>query len=661
MSATMNPITSTKGKTTQLRYELPSRVYDTKIYPVKAPNGSTVLLYGHTGGVGIIWRGGRPLKQTATVSAQPSKPPAKVNGATDVIDLLSDSDSDPKEPAPKPLPKAAFADEEEELDLDHPFPPVIQHINLSLRTDVLHVAVPPIAPASELLSAGTTPPIFANKLVFAVACADFTVRIITLPLNPPSNVAKDRTSPSKSLYGEEVATIPAYAGHQDIPRGVSMTWTARDASSRKPSQVDEMDVDTVEGNASNKQTTQNDGDAPAMSSDNFDLLLASHSSELGGLLKLWRFNLTKTSVQMDGPVSPSHTLTLQKPATKVTFNTAQYPKARHTQLLIADKSGAVRIFDLSAERKMRAGTRLAKSGAFVASFKTGFEHAKANAPPALAGRKPVLDAAWISDGHHIIALLSDGEWGVWDIDRSGPSPPADPSVFSLRGFVGTSDSERASSGPASPKSRSGRSSLVPMTPNTRRRKEETLFHGTSPTTTSIPTNGGISVASLTAAHHEHVEDSVVIWYGSEIHRITDLAKFWKRTASAANGTSMSGSGLSRIQDVSLFNESITSVGQFSTTTQEARMAVPRDVVVSGEHRLVILANAPQSGGKNLMGLFTGEQAEDEETRKTDRALLARGELDLGGMDRLLDDMGGSGSNSLVIGNPRKVLFASSAA
>ena len=54
-----------------------------------------------------------------------------------------------------------------------------------------------------------------------------------------------------------------------------------------------------------------------------------------------------------------------------------------------------------------------------------------------------------------------------------------------------------------------------------------------------------------------------------------------------------------------------------------------------------------------------DQAEEKETRKTDQALLARGELDLGGMDRLLENMEGSGSHSLLLGNPRKVLFASS--
>lgn len=611
------------------------------------------------------------MKKTSPAPRKAPKPPAKVNGATEVINLDSDSDSSPQIKNPttsQPPPKAEFEEENEELDPDLPYPSIIQHIRLSLRTDVLHIAVPPIAPASGLSPAGSIPPIFDNKMVFTVACADFTVRVITLPLNPPPNAAKDRTPNSNSLFGEEVATIPVYSGHQDVPRGVTMTWTSRSGPGHNQSQDDdEMDMDGVDGAAapSDSQNPQNGHSAPngtvSGTSDGFDLLVASHTSELGGLLKLWRFTLTATSVEMINPVSPTHTLPLQKPATKIAFNTAQYPKDRHTQLLIADRSGTARIFDPSAVRTRHTGTRSSKSGAFVASFKTGFEHAKKNAPPALAARKPIIDAAWVSDGHHIIALLSDGEWGVWDADRSGPSPPANPSAFSLRGFVGTTDNERSTNGHSSPKSRSGRSSLVPMTPNTRRKKEETLFHGASTNTTTIPTHGGVSVASLTTTHNDQIEDSVVIWYGLEVHRVPDLAKFWKRTVSASNGSSLAGSGLSHIQDVSTSSESITSISQFPTTTQEARMAIPRNVLVSGEHRLVILANSPQSSGRDLMDMFTGEPVEEDETRRTDKVLLARGELDLGGMDRLLDDMGGSGSNSVMLNNPRKVLFASSTA
>ncbi|KAF2641624.1 hypothetical protein P280DRAFT_489958 [Massarina eburnea CBS 473.64] len=660
----MKPFIATKGKTTQLRYELPQRVHATKIYPVKAPNGSTIILYGQDGGVGILWRGGRPLRE----SASPPKELSKVNGTskTNAISL----DSDDEEPAAKaePSPKAEFDDEEEELDPDHPYPSIIQHIRLPLNTDVLHIAVPSVASAAELLPAGPTPPIFHKKICFAIACTDYSVRVITLPLAPPPEAAKTRSAQGASLFGEDITTIPVYAGHQDIPRGVSVTWTSRNEPKDKQFSDDEMDVDREEageGAAAVSRRSPRKKQARSRSrsrsrsgvggdASGFDLLVASHTDELGGLLYIWRFNLTETSVKMESPVSPYYSLTLQKPATKVVFNTARYPKTRHSQLLITDKSGTARIFDPFAARTNGAGAKL---GAFVASFKTGFEHTKANAPPVLATRKAIIDAAWASDGHHVVALLADGEWGVWDVDRSGPNPPAVPSAFSLRGFLGTVDSDREKGGPPSPKARGGRGSLAPMTPNTRRKKEEALFSSPS---SSTPTRGGISVASLAATRDEPVKDSVVIWYGTEVHRIADLAKFWARNVAGSSGTSLPGPGLSQLQDVSVLGESITSIDQFDTTVQNARMAIPRDIVVSGEHRLIIAANSAQQVARDPTALFTRERVEEEELRRTDQALLSRGELDLGGMDRMLGSMEASGSQSLVLGNPRKVLFASSA-
>lgn len=577
-------------------------------------------------------------------------------------------DSDDEEPAKAaaelPPPKAEFEEEEEELDPEKPYPSVIQQLRLSLNTEVLYIAVPQGPAASQLRPEDTVPPIFSTKIVFAVTCTDYSVRIITLPLNPPPDASKQRPLDGKSPYGEEIIRIPAHAGHQTVPRGVSLTWTSRSEPRHKQSPDGEMEVDGGEGATAPRSRSPRKKQARSRSAtggdgEGFDLLVASHSAELGGLLKLWRFHLTETSIKFTIPISPYQTLTLGKPATKVAFNTAQYPKRRHSQLLIADSSGVAHIYDPFAPRKRSAAGGIAETGAFVALFRTSFENAKANvsSPPALAARKAIIDAAWASDGHHILALLADGEWGIWDIDRSGPNPPSDLSAFSLRGFVGTSESERSGGGSSSPKSRGGRSSLAPMTPNTRRRKEETLFHGSS--SSSIPTRGGISVASSPSENGAPNEDSVVIWYGTEVHRIPDLAKFWTRTVASDSGSSLPGPGLSQIHDIPLLGESITSIDQFGTTTKEARMAVPRDILISAEHRLIITANATQPVDRDLTTIFAREQAEEQDVRRRDQALLARGELDLGGMDRLLEDMEGSGSHTLVLGNPRKVLFASS--
>jgi hypothetical protein len=202
-----------------------------------------------------------------------------------------------------------------------------------------------------------------------------------------------------------------------------------------------------------------------------------------------------------------------------------------------------------------------------------------------------------------------------------------------------------------------------MTPNTRKRKEETLFQGSAPSLTAA-TRGGISVASITSTNGTS-EDSVLIWYGSEIYRIADLIKFWSRTASASSGASLPGPGL-QVQDIALCGEAITSVSQFDTTPQASRMAIARDTLVSAEHRLIITASTSQPLGRDLSAIFAREQVEDDASNRTDQALLTHGELDLGGMDRMLESMEGSGTSgtvpkSLTMGGPRKVLFASSAA
>jgi hypothetical protein len=637
-------------------------VHDATIYPVKAPNGSTIILYAHETGVGVAWRGGRPLKKAAAAPKQPAKP-AKVNGANnDAIMIIDSDDDEPAKPAsPPPAPEAEFDDEEEELDPDQPYPSFVQQVRLALNAQVLHIAVPQIPAVSSLRPADTIPAIFSKNMVFAVTCADCTVRVVTLPLSPPSEAAKE-----KSQFGEAAVKIH---GHQSIPRGTTMTWTSRGEPTNEDHSDDEMDVDgdgdAEATSARRRRTLESRSRTANPGEEGFDLLVATHSAELGGLLKIWRFQLAETSLNAAHPIAPYKTVTLRKPASRIAFNTAHHPKRRHSQLLIADTTGTARIYDIfsPSSSKRRANGSSSESGAFISTFRSSFEGVKgsAYAPPVLAARKPIIDATWVSDGRHILTLLADGEWGIWDVDRSGPSPPADPSAFSLRGYVGTSEKESNVSGASSPK-RSGRSMLAPMTPNTRRKKEEHLFQG-SPSMSAVVPRGGISVASLPSSNGATPEDSVILWYGSEIYRIADLAKFWARTASAGSGNSLPSPSLTQVQDTSPFGETITSISQFDTTAQASRMAIARDILISAEHRLIITTGTTQSLGRDLNAAFAQEKAESDEARRTDQALLSHGELDLGGMDRLLGDMEGSNaiSKSLTLGNPRKVLFASSAA
>ncbi|KAL1602663.1 hypothetical protein SLS60_006080 [Paraconiothyrium brasiliense] len=650
----MQPIIATKGKVTHLRYELSQRAHASTVYPVKAPNGSTIVLCGSENGLAILWRGGRPLKQSAPAPNAPAKAPPKVNGTKDVVMIIDSGDDEPAKATLQPLPNAEFEEEEEEVDPGRPYPSIIQHLRLPLNTEVLHIAVPQVPAPSELQPGQVIPSIFKEKLVIAVACTDFTVRIITLPLSPPPHGVKERPSTGKSLFGEEVVKIPTYAGHQTIPSGVSVTWTSSAEQGHGAPLEDEMEVEDNNATASSRRSPRKRQAPPQLVTEKdpkgFDLLVASHSAELGGLLKIWRFGLTGSSVKTTNPISAYHTVILPKPAVKIAFNTAPYPKRRHCQLLIADSAGVARIYDPFAPRK-----RNNASGAFVALFKTRFENVKPSVPsaPTLASRKPILDATWVSEGHSILALLADGEWGIWDVKNASSKSSGDPSAFSLRSFVGTSESDKSSSGASSPKSRSGRSSLVPMTPNTRRRTQEVLFQGNP--SSAISTRGGISLASLASSNGDPALESVVIWYGKDLYRLTDLAKYRARAASSIPGSSLPGPGLAQVHDVPLLGESITSVSQFNITKREARMAVSRDLLISAEYRLIISTSTNQPSDQDAMTASAKEDMEEADNRRTDQALLARGELSLEGMSRLLDNMSGNGPhNVLTLGNPRKL-------
>ncbi|KAF2500671.1 hypothetical protein BU16DRAFT_254873 [Lophium mytilinum] len=658
----MKPQVSSSGRAAQLSYELPHRIYDAKIYPVKAPNGSTVIIYAHENGVRIIWRGGRPLKHVALPKEQPK--PAKVNGTgKDVIMVIDDSDED-ETPA-----ETEFEEEVEELDPEAPYPTFIQQIDLALNVEVLHIAVPKIPEVTPIRPADSMPPIFSDKIVFAVACVDYDIRIITLPLSPPSHANKATpATKNKSKWGEQIIDIKN--GHQSIPTGISMTWTSTSQKDLVDDWAEDIDMDdneeeesTPRVRSSRRRSRTRSGSRAGDDIEKWSLLIASHSGERGGILRIWRFPIAPGGIAVRPPVTPYRTEYLTSPAERIAFSSAQYPKRRHSQLLVVDPTGIVRVYDpLAPPQKRSRSSRQEdiETGAWLASFSTTFEVPKNYSPtvPGLAHRKRILDASWASDGRSIVALLADGEWGIWDFDRSGPQPPADPSTFSLRGFIGTSSTHPTTS--SSLKSRNTRSSLAPMTPNTRRTKEESLFQGSTSSQPSV-SRGGITIEALHSTTGGVPEESVILWYGPDTYRIPNFGQFWSRSATGGGG-SLFGPGLVKVQGLNLLGEAVTTIQQFDTTTAAARMAIPRDILVVAEHRLIIQTSTTAPSGA-LGSIFSDkERNEHELTLKSDQSKLSSRELDVGGMDRLLDSMefeqprGTSGS--LVLGNPRKVLFAS---
>ena len=121
-------------------YELPHRIHSAQIYPVIAPNGSTVIVYGHDRGLRILWRGGRRRKEDAQSARRPRRNGTASGGDVIVID---DDDEEPQQNAQSE--QSNFEEDEDEQDPDCPYPGVIQAVDLDLDAEVLHLAIPPVS------------------------------------------------------------------------------------------------------------------------------------------------------------------------------------------------------------------------------------------------------------------------------------------------------------------------------------------------------------------------------------------------------------------------------------------------------------------------------------------------------------------------------------
>jgi len=467
---------------------------------------------------------------------------------------------------------------------------------------VLHLAIPllPNAALSQTTNA------LRSQAVVAVACADGSQRVLNFSLVPP-NKATERVFAKHAL---ETQTEFPTAG--SLCRAIAAKIVASEA-------IDQSE----ESRASSF------------------LLVAAVSDKL----HIYRFSIFDTLTTLSQSAE-TQVVPLPHLATGLSF----HPSQSSTQLLITDTSGAVRIYDpyaspTSSGRPSSVGSALENStsdalGRWVIAFHTSFASGKAG----LAVRKHILDTKWVMNGKAILTLLEDGEWGIWDLSGSTETGK-NIEAFVLNGFLGAS-SVSESAEPV--KQRRVMSKLAPMTPNTRKAKAEVLFSG-PPKVPGVAAKGGISI-SASNSRTGQTDASVLMWYNSEIYSIPSLQAFWQRSTNTSGGFgSLYAPGLTHITDITLRNEAITSISQFSASTANTsfgQMNTQRDLLVSAEHRFIILqALRPATPAKTLF-----QQAVERPTSR-DQKMLDAGELDLGGMDRMLDNMANGNAK------PRKVGFA----
>ncbi|KAK1146659.1 hypothetical protein N8T08_002732 [Aspergillus melleus] len=640
------PLVRPRDNGLQLSYQLPHRVYAAKGYPVLAPNGSSVIVYGYENGLKVVWRGGKAfgaLKQPA----DHYKP--QVNGSADDSIMIIDSDEeDVAEPPKSEAPTFEFEDEEPEVDPAHPYEGLLREIDIPLASRVLELAVPHIAPETARSSLDPFPPVLRDTIVIAAVCADYSTRIVALPLTPPH--------PSKTNVASWVQTLSISGGvsHQEIPRGVSITFTYQENEQKE-----------------DQPRTRSRAASRPKETGRWDLLVATHSAESSGLLILHRIHIAEESGSYrfrDDEIETRRRY-LPTPAKSISFNPSSYPSPRHSTLLVAFHTGCVKIYSCFFTKPSKASRRSSgpqsdfetseTQGKWLITLYPGFEQFSAQ-------RKTIIHAEWVLGGRAVMVLMADGDWGVWDIEGAGPGTAKGPlqRQSSVQGVSGGSLTAFSVSGRIlSPLSGGGRAEangsfveqrpkFAPLTPSTKRVREDTLLKGATVGSTSPSLCGEISVYQTNSYRDSLPDESILLRHGNQAAAIPSLLSLWRNAVNATGTFDASNRcRVSAIQDISLMGERLRGIGHIPAASRHNRESESDsfDILITAEHRITILApRLKESEPAPISRLSTSRTP----TVETDQVMLRRGELDVEGMDRLLSGMAGS-NRSLRIGSPTK--------
>lgn len=626
-----------------LSYEKSQRIHASMVYPLLSPNGSSVIVCGHQQGLTILWRGGRPLKFQSTASeSRPS------NGVSNDSIMVIDSEDEASEIDYKDT--TIFEQEERELKPSQPQDSIIQSLDLPLGTAVLHLSFPHLPPESQDSSMRSLPKILSDTILIAMTCSDFTIRLLTVPLLPPSPARKMRSgsecqvlkeTSAPGYFGEQMVVLPPENGHQSIPKGVSITITGSPQLDYENESIGvENTGDTHAPGGSNSTSQVHSKFLPERTSNTWHILIASHSADLSGLLLIHRIAVTAGGAKLDSNPTLHHTpwkiQYLTSPAISISFNSSLYPAARHSQLLIAEATGSVRVFDCFAHHNQ--GLEGSWLVALYSPFQTSSDSTRT------LSRKLIIAAEWCLAGKAVIVLLCDGEWGLWDLGNVGPKSKNElkahegisgrlVTAFALSGWANSLNASKYSVIKSSTTSQKSRG-LVPMTPATRKSRQENLFSGpTNQLTGLLP--GGLSVSPICKASIDKAEDdAILIWHGGSIVIIDSLVTYWQNAVRGAgnlfgNDTrrhlkhmSSPALGGELWNNLSILSMSYPS-GAKSTSSNQ------KEILITGERNITIVAFPVVESSAQALSVQSAIPL------SADQNLLAIGELGVSGMDRIL--------------------------
>ncbi|KAG6018154.1 hypothetical protein E4U43_007396 [Claviceps pusilla] len=590
MPSTTRPRIRRIGQNIQFTYDLSRRVNDVQTYPIQSPQGATIFIYGHENGVTIVWRGGRRFKP----SNSKQDVEKKQNGSSDDAIMLIDSDDEQAPAKAQAAQKFVDAPEFEEEMEQGSYHEIVQTLDLPLGTAVLHVAVMPLTSGNSINdSQSAAGSLLSQKIVLAVSCVTSDVYVVTVPLTPPSPESKAREELRSGLlagqagsgaWGESIILL---SGQRKYSDGLAISLVApKDSEPRSKSPR---------------------------------AVVAACSQQASGSLMLWDVPLDMTA-NPSRPIEPFQTEFLPQPLSSISFNPT------HTsQLLAVSSHHAVRVYDYAVSSlppDPEATGPFPSQGSWLLSLYQPFARPTAS-------RKPVLDAAWISHGRAVFALLADGMWGVWDIDGFSPSTSgasltsklkagvtgAALTNFNISGYVEGTGSLRSV---AMPQKEPHNGEFAPMTPHTRRQATASLSSATTPDRLSA-VQGGLRVIFLPPKGKTLQDESLVLWIGGSEHVcvIPVVSRFWdsQLRKGAGGGINLFG-GAQPMRIVKLLDPGAGLLGErccgvslllaspdtgLQPNEDEGRL--PVDVLIQGESRLVIVRHGDDGQGSKL-GSFT---------------------------------------------------------
>ncbi|KAL2009103.1 hypothetical protein VTN00DRAFT_7297 [Thermoascus crustaceus] len=641
----IKPLVQPRDDGLQLSYQLPHRIYCAKAYPVLSPNGSSIIIYGSENGLKVIWRGGSEPVPTE----RRMKDKLDGTGNDDAIMIVDSDEEVTPELSKDEYSKVQLENRTSGIDISHPFDDIIRYVDIPLGGKVLDLAVPHCVPDRTRSSFGISPPVLSQMIVISAICADFSTRVVALPLAPPQGM-----DTAASAQGIQTLSISGSVSHQEIPRGVTMTFTFR---------RDE------EGQSTNRAQVQGapakDESSGSQAEGRWDLLVATHSAEASGTLLVYRIPIIQQSSQIETSyfLLKSHIHPIQKhylpaPARSISFSPSPYPSARHSNLLVSFSSGYVKVYSCLAPKPSKVSRSQQGSsgdtdtaepqGRWLITLYPSFEQSSTE----VACRKTVVDAKWVLGGRAVIVLLADGEWGVWDIEGAGPGSEGPlHHQSSVHGVTGGSLTRFAVSGrvvgmPQAKSSQTAdsimpeRARFVPLTPSTKRIREDTLFKG-SHSFSQPSVCGEISVIQTNSLRDAAPEESILLRHGNQSVIIPSLLSLW-RNAVKVTGTfdALNRCRMSSLGNLVIPGETMNGIDHLPVAPRRKREIGYRefDILITTEHRLIILAPRLSEPKQEQPDSIMAQQITKGPSGETDQLMLMKGELDVDGVDRVLSEM-----------------------